>query len=71
MEIIGSIGLPIALSPEDKAQDMSIRIVWGMSCAFMMGVRFSRSNGSVLSPGEGKGFPPSPRAQWVPFQARV
>ena len=70
MEIIGSTMLPIALPLEDKARDISVRIVRDFPYDFILGASLFRSNNSVISLGEGKGFQPSPGAPWVPFRAR-
>ena len=70
MEIMGSTVLPIVLPPEDRAQDIPVRIVRDLSYAFILGASYFRANSSVISLGEGKGFQPSPGALWVPFQPR-
>ena len=65
---MGSTVLLIVLPPEDKARAISVWIVRDLPYAFILGATCLRSNNSVISLGEGKGFTPSSGAPWVPFK---
>ncbi|CAN0570094.1 unnamed protein product, partial [Laminaria digitata] len=49
MEIMGSTVLPIVLPPEDRARDISVRVVKGLPYAFILGASFFRTNDSVIA----------------------
>ena len=70
IEMVGSTVLPVVLLPEDRARDIAVRPVRGLSYAFILGASVSRTNNSVISLGEGNGFQASPGSPWVPFQPR-
>ena len=67
MEIVATTVLPVVLPPEDRARDIAVRVVRGLPYAFILGASFFRTNSSVISLGEGKGFQASPGSPWVPF----
>lgn len=70
IEIIGSTVLLSILPPEDTARGMLVRVVRGLPYVFILRASYFRANNKTMSLREGKGFQPSLRARWVPFQPR-
>ena len=66
MEMVGTTVLPVVLPPEDRARNIAVRVVRLLPYAFILGASFFRTNSSVISLGEGKGFQVSPGSPWVP-----
>ena len=70
MKVVGSCEIPLVFAPEDKARNVSVRVVEGLPYGFMFGASFLRKHGSVMNFAEGGGFKPAPESPWVPFMSR-
>lgn len=67
MHILGQVAVPLFFEGDEKAREITVRVVDGLPYGMIIGAEFFRRNRSALDFRPFRGFQPEPGAPWVPF----